>query len=171
MCRTVHAVLCPSSDGLRLNPVLAVASDKPAECLVAARVRELNGADTAKVKSSLQKLHENLGHPGNQHLVRLLKHGGASPAAQELAKMHACPQCSARAKPRPALPAQPERVTTFSKRVGIDIKYVTGWKANQKIPAVNIIDYASSFQVLVPLFERVTSTSIRRAIQERWPAS
>jgi len=77
--------------------VLAVASDKPAECLVAARVRELNGADTAKVKSSLQKLHENLGHPGNQHLVRLLKHGGASPAAQELAKMHACPQCPSEA--------------------------------------------------------------------------
>lgn len=71
-------------------------------------------------------------------------------------------------KPRPALPAQPERVTTFNKRVGIDIKYVTGWKVNQKIPAVNIIDYASSFQVVVPLFERVTATAIRRTIQERW---
>ena len=71
-------------------------------------------------------------------------------------------------KPRPALPAQPERVTTFNKRVGTDIKYVTGWKVNQKIPAVNIIDYASSFQVVVPLFERVTATAIRRTIQERW---
>lgn len=59
-------------------------------------------------------------------------------------------------------------MTTFNKRVGIDIKYVSGWKLNQKIPAVNIIDYASSFQVVVSLFERVTSTSIRRAIQERW---
>lgn len=124
----------------------------------------------SKMKTSIHKLHENLGHPGNQHMVRLLKHGGASQAAQDLARDHACPQCQSqsRAKPTPALPAQPERVTTFNQRLGIDIKYVTGWNTNQKVPALNMIDYASSFQVVVPIFERVTSDGIRRIVQERW---
>ena len=77
-------------------------------------------------------------------------------------------QSQSRAKPTPALPAQPERVTTFNQRLGIDIKYVTGWNTNQKVPALNMIDYASSFQVVVPIFERVTSDGIRRIVQERW---
>ena len=148
--------------------MLTVTCDKPAECLVAAGIRELNVETTNKMKASLQKLHENLGHPGNQHLVRLLKHGGACQEAQVLAKSLECPQCQARVKPSPALPSQPERVTTFNKRIGMDIKYLTGWKPNQKVASLNIIDYASSFQIVVPMFERVTSQSIRRVVQERW---
>ena len=88
--------------------VLSVACHHPTECLVAARVRELNEGNDAKIHDSLQKLHINMGHPGNQHLVRLLKHGGACQRAQELARELQCAQCMANAKPSPALPAQPE---------------------------------------------------------------
>ena len=163
----VRAVM-DCAPNLRCTPVLTVTCTSPAECLVAARVKELNSESLSKMKRSIQKLHENLGHPGNQHLVRLLKHGGASQEAQDLARDHACQQCQSRIKPTPALPAQPDRVTVFNKRIGIDIKHVTGWKVNQRIPALNIIDYASSFQVVVPVFDRVTSDGIRQIVQERW---
>ena len=165
--RFVKAVL-DSVPCLRSRAVLSVACHRPVECLVAARVRELNDGDVAKVKDSLHKLHVNLGHPGNQHLVRILKHGGASAQAQALAKELECAQCQSRIRPSPALPAQPERVTVFNQRIGIDIKYLTGWSINQKVAALNIVDYASSYQIMVPMFGRVTSEGIRQAVQERW---
>ena len=163
----VRAVM-DSVPSLRSQAVLSVACHHPTECLVAARVRELNEGNDAKIQDSLHKLHINLGHPGNQHLVRLLKHGGACQRAQELARDLQCAQCMANAKPNSALPAQPERITVFNQRIGMDVKYLTGWSVNQKIAALNIVDYASSFQVVVPLFERPTAENLRKAVQERW---
>eukprot|EP00435_Cladocopium_sp_Y103_P060490 s2072_g22.t1 len=165
--RFVRAVM-DCVPNLRGQAVLSVACHHPTECLVAARVRELNEGNDAKIRDSLQKLHINLGHPGSQHLVRLLKHGGASQRAQELAKELQCAQCLANAKPSPALPAQPERITVFNQRIGIDVKWLTGWSVNQKIASLNIVDYASSFQIVVPLFERPTSENLRKVVQERW---
>lgn len=163
--RFVRAVMdCVPS--LRSQAVLSVTCHRPEECLVAARIRELDEGDVLKIKDSLQKLHVNLGHPGNQHLVRILKHGGASAKAVE--KDLKCDHCLARAKPSSALPAQPDRVTVFNFRNGIDLKYLTGWSLNQKIAAVNIVDYASSFQVMVPLFGRPNAENIRQIVQERW---
>ena len=49
-----------------------------------------------------------------------------------------------------------------------DIKYLQGWKVNQKIPALNILDYASSMQLMIPIFQRETSDIIREKFLERW---
>ena len=147
---------------------LTMVCESDRECLVASRVRELNDADREKMVTSLNKLHLNLGHPTNAQMIRILKHGGASQQAQDLARDLTCPQCQAAARPQPALPAQPERVSVFNQRVGIDVKYLSGWSPNQKIPAVNIVDYASSMQMMIPLNRKETSDAIRQAIQERW---
>ena len=158
--KTVHEL--PATD------VLVLHQDNPAECLVAAHEEELEGDDEQKIKASLKKLHQNLGHPPNEHLARILKHGGASTKALQLARDFACEQCIAQARPRLALPAQTNRVTEFNALVGLDVKYLDGWGMNQKIPALNILDYGSSMQMMVPLFKRETSESIRHAFMERW---
>ena len=148
--------------------VLVLHSDDTAECLAAARVDELGEDDEQKLKSSLKRLHQNLGHPPNEHLARILRHGGASTKAVQLARSFACEQCEANVQPRPAMPAQTGRVTEFNALVGLDIKYLDGWNMNQKVPALNILDYASSMQMVIPLFKRETSDSIRQAFMERW---
>ena len=150
------------------HPVLIVNPLKEHECLVSARVRELNEANGQRLQEALLKLHTNLGHPGNQNLVRILKHGGASQEAVEAARSFQCQQCLATAQPRPPLPAKPDRVLNFNQRIGVDVKYLRGWAVNQKIPAINIVDYASSFQMMVPIFKKETSEQIRQVIQERW---
>ena len=150
------------------HPVLIVNPLKEHECLVSARVRELNEANGQRLQEALLKLHTNLGHPGNQNLVRILKHGGASQEAVEAARSFQCQQCLATAQPRPSLPAKPDRVLNFNQRIGVDVKYLRGWAVNQKIPAINIVDYASSFQMMVPIFKKETSEQIRQVIQERW---
>ena len=147
---------------------LVVHDDQSDECLAAARAEDLQDEDDEKLKTSLKKLHQNLGHPPNSHLIRILKHGGASTKALQLAKAFACEQCDAQAQPKSALPAQTHRVIVFNAQVGIDVKYLDGWHVNQKVPALNIIDYASSLQMVVPLFKKETSESIRHAFMERW---
>ena len=138
------------------------------ECLMARRVEALNEEKQEQMQASLAKLHANLGHPPNSALVRALKHGGATQAALDLARTFSCEQCEAHRQPTPANPAQTHRVTVFNQRIGLDVKYLTGWLPNQKIPAPNIVDYASSFQTGVPLPGRETGESLRQALQERW---
>ena len=139
------------------------------ECLVASRVAALDGQQKEQMLASLRQLHANLGHPTNSALVRVLKHGGASELAMSLARDFRCETCEAQRRPSPAGPANTHRVTEFNKRVGLDVKYLPGWQANQKIPALNVVDYGSSFQMMIPLpGPRETADSIRRAFQERW---
>lgn len=153
---------------IRCSAVLSVQQDSSMECLAASRVSELNVEDSEKLQSSLRKLHVNLGHPSNNHLTRILKHGGASEEAIRLSREFKCEQCLARSPPKVPLPAQSRRVTEFNELVGIDVKYLPGWNQNQMIPCLNIIDYASSLQIVVPLYRRETSEVIRKVMMERW---
>ena len=163
----VKAVL-RSVKTIRCSAVLSVQQDSSSECLAASRLAELNAEDTEKLTSSLRKLHVNLGHPSNNHLTRILKHGGASEEAIRLSRDFQCEQCIARSPPKVPLPAQSRRVTEFNELVGIDVKYLPGWNQNQMIPCLNIIDYASSLQVVVPLYRRETAEVIRKVFMERW---
>ena len=163
----VKAVL-RSVKTIQCSAVLSVQQDNSSECLAASRIAELSAEDTEKLKSSLKKLHVNLGHPSNNHLTRILKHGGASDEAIRLSRDFQCEQCIARSPPKTPLPTQTRRVTEFNELVGIDVKYLPGWNVNQMIPCLNIIDYASSLQVVVPLYRRETAEVIRKVFMERW---
>ncbi|CAK9116539.1 unnamed protein product, partial [Durusdinium trenchii] len=164
----VRAVLRVTK-GLPKTVGLVVQSDCSTECLVAHTLEDLNQEDNeAKIKDSLRRLHNNLGHPTNQQLVRVLKHGGASAAALEAAHRFSCDLCLAQKTPKVALPAQVHRTVEFNAVVGIDIKYLPGWDTNQKIPTLNIVDQASSLQIMVPVFKRETSDIIKQAFMERW---
>ena len=165
----VRAVMRTAKIELSRFETFLIQSAPDKECLMAARVAELNDQKKEQTQASLRKLHTNLGHPSNSALVRVLKNGGANQAALDLAREFKCPICEAHKPPAPAHHAQAHRVTEFNKRVSIDVKYLPGWLPNQKIPALNIVDYASSFQVMVPLpGTRETAESVRKAFQERW---
>ena len=150
------------------HSVCLVQTSTDEECLMARRVAALNEQQKDQMRASIRKLHSNLGHPPNSALVRVLRHGGANQAALDMAREFTCEQCQASKQPSPANPAQCQRVTTFNQRIGLDVKYLPGWMPNQKIPSLNIVDYASSFQVVVPLPGRETGESLRQALQERW---
>ena len=58
----------------------------------------------------------------------------------------------------------------FNDRIGLDVKYVDGWTVNQKVPCVNILDYGSSFQVMVPIYKKESSDVILQVLQDNWIA-
>ena len=121
-----------------------------------------------EVNQVLLKLHKNLGHPQNHDLVRILKHGNASEQALKLARDLRCPFCESHVKPHAALPSKPSQVVGFNQQIGIDVKHLPGWKPNQKIRALNIVDTASSFQRVIPFFEAETSALLWKLVQDHW---
>lgn len=122
------------------------------------------------IKQSVLKLHKNLGHPSTTELLRILKHSGASQQAIEAAKSLECSVCANNARPASALPANPPKVMAFNEQIGLDVKYIQGWKPNQTIPCVSMVDYGSSLQVCVPMFSRETAEQIKTALRDQWIA-
>ena len=122
----------------------------------------------ADVLPVLTRLHKNLGHPPNHDLVRILKNAQASEHAIRLARDLSCSLCKSMTRPRVALPAQTHRVTEFNQQIGIDVKILPGWSANQRIKALNIVDTASGFQRMIPFFETETSALLRKLPVEGW---
>ena len=148
-----------SSEGLELT------DEQNHEVCAAAQVQ-----DPEKVKTLVKKLHNNLGHPSTRTLVRVLKNAGGSPEALQAAEHveGACDICINRQKPTPALPVSPDKPLDFNHRVGWDVKLLPGWQVNQQIKCLNIIDFATSFQVMVPFYEKETNELLRRLFKETW---
>eukprot|EP00435_Cladocopium_sp_Y103_P073746 s182_g45.t1 len=130
-----------------------------------ARVEEKSDEELLPI---ISKLHRNLGHPPNNDMVRVLRHGQASEQALRLAKDFSCDFCKSQCRPRVPLPAQPRRISEVNQQVGMDIKYLTGWKGNDKIKAMNIVDYASGFQRMIPFFEQETGVLLRQLFHDHW---
>ena len=96
----VTAVLqtVPSFQGsvdLTKNEVLEVVEDQLSthncEVLAASKI-ELKKTGS-ELKTVIDKLHRNLGHPPNHDMVRILRHALASDEAIQLAKDHKCSFC------------------------------------------------------------------------------
>eukprot|EP00435_Cladocopium_sp_Y103_P021217 s3154_g5.t1 len=164
----VHAVL-DTVPAFQQHPVLSIQEDSvpPAcwdeVCAVAQTPKE-------QLLPVLRKLHRNLGHPPNTDLIRILQHAQASSEAIELARSFECDFCKSQAKPTIPLPAQPNRIHEFNAQVGLDVKNLRGWKPNQKIKALNMVDTASSFQRMVPFFQSETSAVLQQLFSEHWIA-
>eukprot|EP00435_Cladocopium_sp_Y103_P019702 s2149_g4.t1 len=139
------------------------------EVLAARQVLQESKSDE-ELMPILLKLHRNLGHPGNADLVRILRHGQASEQALTLARSLQCSFCQSHAKPHAALPAHPAHVTNFNEQIGIDVKHLPGWRPNQKVLALNIVDTASSFQRMIPFFEVETSRLLWQLLKDHWIA-
>ena len=153
--------------------VLCIVEDQvPEECWdqihEVAAVEESTEEGSKSIRDAISKLHRNLGHPPNHDLVRILKHAQASDEAIKAAREFTCPACQSRSKPHVPLPAQSDRVVDFNKLIGIDVKYLPGWKPNQKIKSLNIVDQASGFQRVIPFFEAETSNLLRSLLESHW---
>ena len=112
----------------------------------------------------------NLGHPSNKDLVRILKHSRASETAIRLAQDFTCAVCQNHVQPSSALPAKSSRHSEFNERVGLDVKYLPGWKPNQQVPCISIVDYATSLQIVAPIFERESAEVLKGVLRDSWIA-
>ena len=179
----VHAVLNTVPKFQAQSEVLIVTPEAQEECVLLEVIEDgapaslwdevyAAGHESAKTDAELlpvlAKLHRNLGHPPNCDLVRILKHGQASDQALRLAKEFSCDFCKSQARPKIPLPAQPNRVAEFNQQIAIDVKHLRGWKPNQKVKALNVVDTASGFQRMIPFFQVETAHLLRELLNEHW---
>ena len=122
------------------------------------------------VDAALKKLHCNLGHPSQRELLRVLRHSGASDLAIARASLFQCSVCANQQRPSPPLPANTHVVLEFNEKLGIDVKYLPSWLPNKRVPFVNMVDLATSLQVVAPLSKVETGETIREALRDRWLA-
>ena len=133
------------------------------ECLAAEEPvdDQHNQQEDNKVKNAVYTLHKNLGHSSTAELVRLLKHSKASEQAIQAAQDLQCSVCANHFRPANALPANVPRCVDFNHQLGLDMRYMPGWKPNQSIPCVSLVDYGTSLHVCAPIFERETAELLK----------
>ena len=159
----VEAVLqtVPAYRDARPSEVMVVVDDTvpPEQWESVLAVASLSEKSDEELLPIIKKLHQNLGHPPNHDLIRVLKHGQASEQALRLAKDFSCDFCKTQCRPSVPLPAQPRRVSEVNQVVGLDVKYLRGWRPNQKVKALNLVDYASGYQRVIPFFRARNSSA------------
>ena len=111
----------------------------------------------------LRRVHVNLGHPANETLIRMLVSANASKDVLHAAKHLVCDVCL-RNRPlphaRPTGPSQPRR---FNDRVGADLIFLRDIKRTMYC-FLNLVDYASAYQMLDLLPDRSEAAVIRSII-------
>ena len=108
----------------------------------------------------VRRAHEGLGHCGNERLARILKSAKASDEAIRIARNLKCSVCHQHAELKPARRAAPPRQLHVNEVVGIDSVYLPSVDGGRRL-ALNIVDWSSRFQMIIPL-KRHTASEARR---------
>ena len=96
---------------------------------------------------TLRRVHQNLGHPRREDLVRHLRLAGATEQALKAAQSLACQTCRRHVHPPPRRPGKIVRPLDFNQEVGLDIIYLYTID-KVKITALSILDHASGFHLV-----------------------
>ena len=125
----------------------------------------------AEVIKKVMKIHENMGHPSNKTLIRVLTHGKAKRRYVLAAARLECGACQRGQRPRGPLPSRaPPTSYTLGDVVGVDIFYVRVTMDGQeemKVPILNIICWGTDLQMCVRITQE-DGTTLRKAYRETW---
>ena len=126
-------------------------------------LRPRKGSTLWKIKM----LHQRLGHPTNDTLVRMLSLSGASPETVQTAKVYECPVCQETSAPGRYLKQRPDlKPVIFGKVLHCDLKYLHDYKGKLFV-ALSVIDAATSFHVAVLLRSR-SAPHVARKFARHW---
>ena len=129
------------------------------------RMRHFPGLQKVNLERLVRRAHEGLGHPETERFVRILRHGKAPQAAIDIAKSLQCSVCQTYKLPDPARRGAPPRETTaVNDMIGLDTVHLRDHQ-NNAVPALNIVDWGSHFQLVIPLRQE-TSEAVREAYRQ-----
>ena len=146
---------------------LAASSSAPTEDKeLGAEAISFRGKVNPAIAATLRRVHQNLGHPPTRELVRHLRIGGAPAAVVNAAEQLVCRTCQRCSRAKSHKVSQPVMALDFNEAVAADVLWLDA--ADQaNLPALNVVDLASTYQVVVPLND-TTSSEIARAFSVGW---
>ena len=87
-------------------------------------------SETLQTQSQLSKIHENMGHPSNRTLVRVLRLGGAKRRFILAAARHRCGACEAQERPAGPIESRSPTSFVFNDVVGLDMFFLNAYGNN-----------------------------------------
>ena len=128
----------------------------------------MQGSLTAEDRRLIQKLHVNLGHPSNYELSKALRLARARNAVWRFVKDDfRCDICERNRKPKSARPALLPKTFEPCRTVGLDVVYFPALDVRQVRPVLNMLDWATGYQMLEPL-ENTQSSHIWEKFYGTW---
>ena len=123
------------------------------------------GGHPLSLPALVKRAHEGLGHPGQERFIRILKSSKASAQVLDIARNLKCSVCEKFKKPKPSRAGAPPKEVGLNKVVGVDsIQMRTGFSQKNKY-CLNICDYASHFQMVIPLHDH-TALAARQGYRQ-----
>ena len=113
----------------------------------------------------VRRAHEGLGHPETSRFLRILRQSNVDEEVIKIAKELKCSTCAAFRLPDPARRAAPPREEMHcNERVGLDVVHLRDHN-NHTVPSLNIIDWGTHFQLVIPMSAE-SASDIRKAYRQ-----
>ena len=161
--------LLPGHQGGRPHEVHAAQAEDRHE----QRPRKLDGSGitfgdgvAGDVQSALRRLHQNLGHPRQEDLLRHLRLAGCEPHILKAVKSMRCETCQSTKRPMLARPSTLPRLLDFNSCVGIDLFYVHDIN-DKRHTLLSMVDWATTYHVVTKL-DSETSEDVEKALNSSW---
>ena len=119
-----------------------------------------------QVQAALRRLHQNLGHPSREDLVRHLRLAGAGAEVVKAAKGMSCQVCARHKRAGSARPSSEPVWLDFNQVVGVDV-FTIHTPDDQKYDLLSVIDYGTSYHV-AGLLPGHNAEEIERTFNSLW---
>ena len=130
-------------------------------------VESLVGNDMKKIEEGVRKAHQNLGHPGTERFVEMLRAAGASETAIMVARKYKCSVCEAQGGPKSQKVSKMRRTYEFNVGVVCDL-FELELNEKQKVHCFSVVCEGTNFHVVVPLWKGKTADETRKAYRKFW---
>ena len=123
------------------------------------------GTHPLSLESLVKRAHEGLGHPSKDRFLRILKYSKASDAVLKIAEKLKRSVCERFARPKPSRQGAPPREIGLNDMVGVDSVQIRVPFSQKKKFCLNVIDYHSHFQLMIPLADH-TARAARQGYRQ-----
>ena len=118
---------------------------------------EQSSSESLQTRRQISTIHENMGHPSNRTLVRVLSLGGAKRRFILAAAKHSCGACEAQKRPAGPIVSRSPTTFVFNDVVGFDLFFLN---TNEKhtLLAMNIVCWGTGLQRVIPMRDQSGET-------------
>ena len=99
-------------------------------------------SDSLQIRRQISRIHENMGHPSNRTLARVLRLGGAKRRFILAAAKHCCGACEAQKRPAGPIVSRSPHSFVFNDVVGLDLFFLNKYEKHILL-AMNIVCWCS----------------------------
>ena len=115
-------------------------------------------SESLQTRRQISKIHENMGHPSNRTLVRVLRLGGVKRRFILAPARHRCGSCEAQKRPAGPIVSRSPTSFLFNDVVGLDLFFLNTYEKHTLL-AMNIVCWGTGLQRVIPRFKTKTSIS------------